>query len=225
MNKDFFFKDVSASLVFHIAFLLLIPLIKFSPPLKFVEVSLIAQTSTIPQNLRRITRKQKAKRKRVRVWTPGEGEPLPAAKISPQKEYEVQNPEITDENKPQISDVRQNLPIETPQPEKIVPSFGKATGKSFEISGPVSSRSVLRKVYPKYPKAAQLMGISGDVVIKFWVSPDGIIEKTVVEKTSGSDILDAAALGAIKKWLFAPIPANENHITQWGLLTVRFELK
>ena len=225
MNRDFFLKDFSSSVAIHVVLLLLIPLIRFAPPMRFVEVSLVAQTSVLPQDLKRVVRKKRLKRKKMKVWTPGAGEPVPAAKIDTTREYEIPNPEITEENQPQISDALENPPVEVPQPEKIVPSFGKTSGKSFEISGPVSSRSVLRRVYPEYPRSAQEMGISGEVVIKFWVSPDGIIEKAVVEKTSGSDVLDSAATDAIKKWLFAPLGAGERKVIQWGFLTVKFELK
>jgi protein TonB len=225
LRRDFFLKDISVSIAIHIAVLLILPLLKFNPPMRFVEVSLIAQTSAIPQDLKKVMRKKSQKKRKVKTWTPGAGEPVPQAEISPEKDFSVSSPEINDDRQPQISDIEEEPPVEIPQPEKIIPSFGKSEGESFQISGPISSRHVLRRIYPEYPKSAQMMGISGEVVIKFWVSPDGIIEKTVVEKTSGSSVLDGAAQEAIKKWLFAPLGKGEDSIIQWGMLTVKFQLE
>ncbi|PIX15457.1 MAG: hypothetical protein COZ72_03355, partial [Elusimicrobia bacterium CG_4_8_14_3_um_filter_50_9] len=108
---------------------------------------------------------------------------------------------------------------------KMLPFFEGKEGQSFQISGPISKRAVLRRVYPEYPRSAQMAGVSGETTVKFWVSADGIIERVIIEKTSGSEDLDRAALDTVKKWLFAPLGAGEEQIDQWGILNVRFELK
>lgn len=218
-------RDLVVSVILHIVFLILIPFIKFKPPMRFVEVSLIAQISILPQDLRNIQARKKKASRTVKTWTPGEGEPLPEVKISPERDFSLSAPQLRDESKPQISEDEMAPRIRVPDPKKFTPAFGKSEGRSFQISGPVSRRDIMRKPYPEYPMEAKQRGISGEVTIKFWVLPDGIIEKMMVEKTSGSEILDKAAQAAIKKWLFAPIGAGEEKISQWGLLKIKFELR
>jgi len=218
-------RDLIYSIFLHTAFLLALPHLNISRPLRFTEVSLSAEISTVPQNLKVVRTSEKKNEKRVRTWTPGEGEPIPSVDISPEKEFNLPLPELKDDIKPEISAFEEEPDIETPLPDKVVPSFTGDEGKSFQISGPISKRSVLRRIYPQYPRSAQLGGVSGETMVKFWVSPDGIIERIVIEKTSGSDELDRAAVDAVKKWLFAPLGAGEKQIDQWGVLNIRFELK
>jgi len=218
-------RDLAVSAVLHIVFLTLIPFIKFKPPMRFVEVSLVAQTSVLPQDLKNIQARKKKASGTIKTWTPGEGEPLPEVKISPERVFSLSAPQLRDENKPQISEDEMAPRIQVPDPKKFTPSFGKSDGRSFQISGPISRRHVIRRLYPEYPMEAKQRGISGEVTIKFWVLPDGIIEKMIVEKTSGSEILDKAAQDAIKKWLFAPLGREGERINQWGLLKVKFELR
>jgi len=216
--------DFALSFAFHLILLLLLPHLKFAPPMRFVEVSLVAETSVLPKNFKRAYRKKQEPKKSFKVWSPGEGEPLPQAKISPEKSFSFFAPSVENDLKPEISKVFKEPEIPLPEPEKYTPSFKESQDKeSFQISGPVSARKILRKVYPEYPQQAKFGGISGEVSIKFWVSSEGIIEKAEIEKTSGSDILDKAALDAIKRWLFAPLEGEK--ITQWGILNIRFELK
>ena len=217
--------DLAVSVGIHLVLLTVIPYIKFRPPMRFVEVSLMAQTSVLPQDLKAVRPRKMESSRRVKAWTPGEGEPLPEAKISPEKDFSLSAPQIRDESKPHISEEKMPPLIKVPDPEKFIPAFGKSEGRSFQISGPISSRQVIRKIYPEYPHPARVSGISGEVTVKFWVLPDGIIEKMMLEKTSGSEILDKAAQDAIKKWLFAPLGPAEEKINQWGLLKVQFELK
>ncbi len=220
-----FGRDIIYSVLIHAALLLALPHLNISRPMRFMEVSLSAEISTVPQNLKSVRPTRKKNEKRVRTWTPGAGEPIPAADISPEKEFNLPQPEIKDDIKPDISAFEEDPDFEAPLPDKVIPSFTGDEGKSFQISGPISKRSVLRRIYPQYPRSAQMAGVSGETMVKFWVSPDGIIERIVIEKTSGSDELDRAAVDAVKKWLFAPLGGVEAQIDQWGVLNVRFELK
>ncbi|MBU4134187.1 energy transducer TonB, partial [bacterium] len=213
-----FGRDVFYSIFLHAALLLALPYLNINRPMRFMEVSLSAEISTVPQNLKAVRTFDKKNERKVRTWTPGAGEPIPATDISPEREFNLPSPEVKDDIKPEISAFDENPDIETPPPDKIIPSFTGDTGKSFQISGPISNRSVLRRIYPEYPRSAQIGGVSGETTVKFWVSPDGIIERVVIEKTSGSDELDRAAVDAVKKWLFAPMSGDEAQIDQWGIL-------
>ncbi len=55
---------------------------------------------------------------------------------------------------------------------------------------------------PLYPKLAIRRGIEGDLEVLIFVKTDGQVESIQVTRPSGHDILDQAALEAIKNWVF-----------------------
>jgi len=46
-----------------------------------------------------------------------------------------------------------------------------------------------------------------------------------VKKSSGYDLLDQAALQAVRKWKFAPAVQNNVRIRTWGDVPIRFVLQ
>lgn len=57
---------------------------------------------------------------------------------------------------------------------------------------------------PEYPPAARRRGIEGRAVVRVRVGADGEVLTVDLEQTSGSELLDRAALGAIQTWRFVP---------------------
>ena len=102
---------------------------------------------------------------------------------------------------------------------------GKRSGPSFSITGPLSSRKILKKVLPPYPKWAEEKGVSAVVQLRFWVTPEGSVKRnSFIERTSGSGSWDKSVKKALEQWRFAPLPPNVVQETQWGVITVKFTL-
>ncbi len=100
----------------------------------------------------------------------------------------------------------------------------KPEKKTVEITGPIVGRKILTSYVPVYPDWARAEHIEADVVIKFYVSPEGEIrEKLYLERTSGYSKLDRLAMEAIKKWVFEPLETKGGD--QWGIITFRYLLK
>lgn len=57
---------------------------------------------------------------------------------------------------------------------------------------------------PRYPWTARLRGEQGQVVLRVWVSESGDASRLDVWQSSGSRVLDQAALAAVVKWRFQP---------------------
>lgn len=57
---------------------------------------------------------------------------------------------------------------------------------------------------PDYPKVARLRGLEGDVLLRLKVSPEGKAVAAEIIKGSGHQVLDEAALNAVKEWRFHP---------------------
>ena len=57
---------------------------------------------------------------------------------------------------------------------------------------------------PTYPAAARADGIEGFVVVRYNVTLDGRVSDARVVRAEPPDIFDAAALAAVRSWVFNP---------------------
>ncbi|MEJ5234131.1 MAG: TonB family protein, partial [Geminicoccaceae bacterium] len=57
---------------------------------------------------------------------------------------------------------------------------------------------------PRYPTVARRRGIEGTVTLEVKVSASGLAEQVVLARSSGSALLDEAALEAVRRWRFRP---------------------
>jgi TonB family protein len=96
-------------------------------------------------------------------------------------------------------------------------------GTNILIAGPISQRQIINKVLPQYPAWALERGISGTVIIRIWVMPDGTVKETMtVEQSSGYPELDIIVINALRRWEFAPLAPNVIQEVQWGVITFKF---
>lgn len=98
-------------------------------------------------------------------------------------------------------------------------------GTNFMVAGPISQREIVRKSMPRYPKWALERRISGTVVVRLWVMPNGSVKGTPqVETSSGYPDLDQVVVSALKAWEFAPLGSGVKSEDQWGVITFKFTL-
>ncbi len=106
------------------------------------------------------------------------------------------------------SEARRAEPAETP------------TSSNVEGSLPTP----LSTVAPKYPEAARLEGVQGDVFVRFLVDTTGSVAEAEVFK-SAHPALDSAALAAVREWTFTPAVCLNRPVSQYVVLPVRFVLE
>jgi len=90
-------------------------------------------------------------------------------------------------------------------------------------SDPVFDAAYLNNPAPSYPASAKRKGVQGKVLINVVVRTDGTAASVAVSRSSGSDILDEAALDAVKQWRF--IPAKRGHESVQANVIVPVEFK
>ncbi len=69
------------------------------------------------------------------------------------------------------------------------------------------------------------MGEQGKVVLRVLVSAGGDPAKVEVRTSSGSEVLDEAALDAVKHWRFVPARKGEQPVEAWVLVPITFTLQ
>jgi protein TonB len=93
-------------------------------------------------------------------------------------------------------------------------------------SAPKSARPLYKQnTSPPYPRKARRLGYEGIVMLKVLIDENGRVDHLTVLKSCGYDILDRAALSAVKKWLFEPGTEGGIKKKMWVKIPVRFDLE
>jgi len=93
------------------------------------------------------------------------------------------------------------------------------------LSPPDFRAAYLRNPPPGYPAAARRNGEEGTVTLRVLVSVDGAPREVALERSSGSPILDAAALATVKNWRFSPARRGGEPQEAWVLVPIVFRLE
>lgn len=100
---------------------------------------------------------------------------------------------------------------------------GTPTTSGSGLSGALANRTIARQVNPVYPDHAQRVGDEGQVVVRLWVGPSGVVSRVEVVRSSGRSYFDRAAIAAARQWRFSPMPEGSGE--QFGDLPLNFELR
>lgn len=68
------------------------------------------------------------------------------------------------------------------------------------------------------------LGESGTVWVRAFVEPSGSPSQVTVDRSSGFERLDAAALEAVKAWRFEPARLGDQTVGGWVLVPIPFVL-
>lgn len=77
---------------------------------------------------------------------------------------------------------------------------------------------------PKYPGIATSRGWEGTVRLLVRVSIEGYSEEVTVQRSSGYDVLDEAAIEAVEKWKFIPAKRGDTPVSSSVIVPINFIL-
>jgi protein TonB len=86
-----------------------------------------------------------------------------------------------------------------------------------------ASAGYLKNPAPEYPSLALRRGWEGTVLLRVHVLASGKPGEIQIQKSSGRDQLDDAALAAVKRWSF--VPAKQGDVAQDGWVSVPIDFK
>jgi protein TonB len=215
------------SAALHGAAILLAPTVRFEQRSETPEI-LTVRLSEVPQIAERMAEPQPA--------SPSE-EPKPA--LPPPPPLKRIPPKAVATQKEAIPRPAA-LPVEqtSAPPESLAPSAAAdATEKPVVQEGaqiakpapaltpPVFSAAYLKNPPPDYPAVARRRGQEGLVLLAVLVNESGAPAEVRVAESSGSSVLDDAALDAVRRWSFVPARRGDLAIAAWVEVPVRFRLK
>jgi len=107
------------------------------------------------------------------------------------------------------------------------PRLGTVEIGSLEIrAAPLPVPAAYRHApLPRYPAAARAQGLEGVVVLSVLVRYDGRVDDARVAVSSGTTILDEAALAAVRTWLFTPASRGGHAVESVVEVPVKFALR
>ncbi|HDS1793432.1 TPA: energy transducer TonB [Pseudomonas putida] len=141
-----------------------------------------------------------------------------AAKPKP-KPKPVPKPVVKQAPKPQPK------PVEAPPPAPVAAPAPPAPAPPAPapITPASANAAYLKNPAPEYPQMAQRRGWEGTVLLRVEVLPSGKPGQIQIQKSSGRDALDTAALAAVKRWSF--VPAKQGDVAQTGWVSVPIDFK
>ncbi len=98
----------------------------------------------------------------------------------------------------------------------------KPPAKPTVVGGDVQAAKLLKKVIPAYPPLARQARVSGTVRLLGVIAKDGTIQQLQV--TSGHPLLAAAALSAVRQWIYRPTLLNGQAVEVIAPIDVNFTL-
>ncbi len=117
-------------------------------------------------------------------------------------------------------------PVTVPPPvrptPRVEPKATPAQHGPVTVGGKVRAPQLLREVKPAYPSLARAARIQGTVKIEAILSADGTVRDARV--MSGHPLLVAAALDAVRQWLYRPTVLNDVPVEVKLAIDVNFTL-
>jgi protein TonB len=145
-----------------------------------------------------------------------------AVKPPPPKPIPKPKPVVKPAPKPVAKPVEQ--PPATPAPTQPVAAPAPAAPPAPQPITPASANAgYLHNPAPEYPSVAMRRGWQGTVLLRVHVLASGKPGEIQIQKSSGRDQLDDAALAAVKRWSF--VPAKQGDVAQDGWVSVPIDFK
>lgn len=104
-----------------------------------------------------------------------------------------------------------------PPPVAAAPAARPAAPLAASQPQPISSPA------PRYPARALRRGEQGTVMVSAQVGPDGVPSGVDVARSSGSRLLDRAAVDAVRRWRFRPAMADGRPVPGRVQVPITFE--
>ena len=100
-----------------------------------------------------------------------------------------------------------------------------ATTATVTVTQPRFDASYVDNPTPLYPGLSRRLVEEGRVMLRVFVSADGLPEKIELRQSSGFSRLDTAALETVRRWRFIPARFGEERVGAWVLVPISFSLR
>ncbi len=161
-----------------------------------------------------------------------DNKPKVIKKVKPTPPTEKSTPKkVVEKKTPKKTEIVKKAPAKIiDKPTSEVTKTEQQATKSEVSSGANSPALVSKPTFAtrpspvKYPRLAKRRGVQGEVMVEVWIDQTGRQIKQTLLASSGTSMLDKAALDAIKKWQFSSHIVDGQAIAHRVQIPVRFQL-
>jgi periplasmic protein TonB len=122
-------------------------------------------------------------------------------------------------------------PMRPPAPAKLQPASANAARQPSVNSvaqtvgtTPTKPAQPINNPNPTYPPEAVQQGLEGRVILSVTIAASGEVTRVTVAESCGYDVLDQAALDAVRRWRFSPATRGGKPVEWTARLPIRFRL-
>ncbi len=166
----------------------------------------------------------------ISVTLPRPPQTAPVKPKPPEKQIEkpVEKPKPVVDPQPVQQAAEPDMPVETPDPSPQVessPAQPENVAPALPNREPDYQAAYLNNPLPAYPMVARRMGWQGRVVLNVEVLENGLPGQVKLHQSSGRDVLDNAAMQAVRGWRFVAARQNGQAVAKSFLVPIPFILK
>lgn len=166
----------------------------------------------------------------VEIPKPTPPKPKPVVKHTPKPtpvKPAVEEPVTTSESALTSAAAEPAPPVEATPPAPPAPPAPPvaAAPAPAPVTAARYDADYLNNPKPSYPPLSRRMREEGTVVLRVLVSAEGLPARIELDRSSGSERLDKAALAAVDRWRFVAAREGERSIEAWVKVPVVFKLE
>ncbi len=118
-----------------------------------------------------------------------------------------------------------SAPIASPSVPVAAVVSAPPTPAPIKMVLPSSDADYLNNPKPPYPPMSKRLNEQGNVMVRIYIDADGSPQKAELQKSSGFERLDQAALAVVMKWRYVPGKRNSVPEAMWMGTTIKFILE
>jgi protein TonB len=141
------------------------------------------------------------------------------------KPIEMPTEHLVEATTEEVKDLAPPTPVQVPQEAVETEAPPKTdTFAEEKIEPPKFGVAYLNNPAPTYPPLSRRKGEEGRALLRVLVSETGEATEVQLEKSSGSERLDQAAIDAVKNWRFIPARKGSQALSAYVLVPIKFSL-
>lgn len=156
--------------------------------------------------------------------TPKPDKPEPRKKVAPKPPPKPAPPEPSERAITTPQEVAEPAPAAPPAPTAPPVASAAPAAPPAPPTPPRFDAAYLNNPAPTYPAMARRMGQEGRVLLRVHVTAEGTAGDVRLHTSSGSSLLDEAAIAAVRKWRFVPARQGGETVAAWVQVPVAFKL-
>jgi len=201
------------------------PVVTEAMPLPMIDIALAAPASTPAKS---ITPPEPPKP----IIKPAEKQAKPKPVVKPKAKSEIKKKIVKPETKqnetppPAAPALSQSAQVAPAPPSPAAPTESKTQSTPVAKDIPANANAAyLNNPKPNYPRMARQRHWEGRVVLRVFVTADGHCGDLSVQRSSGHEALDEAAMDAVKQWRFVPGKHGDSAVASWVNVPIEFSLE